>query len=152
MKKLVILRGVSGSGKSTYAKKLMEGALGDGYLSVAICSADNYWIRPDGVYDFNPRMLKNAHAWCRQQVEECMTEDLTAETGEWQCDLIILDNTNTRKWEYQPYIDLAKEHGYEVEEKIIGNFSEDAAKIYAERNQHGVPLSKVVDMMKRFEK
>jgi adenylate kinase family enzyme len=41
-----IMMGLPGSGKSTKAKKL---ALGNDF----IFSTDNYWIRPDGYYDFN---------------------------------------------------------------------------------------------------
>jgi len=141
-KKLIILRGLPGSGKSTYAKELAN-KLWEGGLACKICSADYYFERPDGVYDFNPRLLKNAHNFCEQQVKESMQTNYS---------IIIIDNTNTRKWEYQKYIDMANKHGYNIEEKIIGGFSEEKIKEYAGRNIHGVPYEKIKEMAERFEK
>lgn len=141
-KKLLILRGVSGSGKSTYAKQSLKNAYKDGYLAVDTWSADNYFVRPDGIYDFNGKMLKNAHKCCRVGVEVSMDDEI---------DLIILDNTNTRHWEYKDYLDLAEKYDYEVEIKVIGEFDKKSVQKYAERNSHGVPIEKVHEMAGRFE-
>lgn len=147
-KKLIVLRGVPGSGKSTVAQKLMTESVNMGYMSATICSADDYFYRPDGVYDWNPTKLKNAHRWCFEKAKEEMKgTDCLGST-----DLIIVDNTNIKKSHYQKYLDLATEYGYEVEEHIVGEFSEDAALAYFERNTHGVPLSVIVKMMEDFER
>ena len=137
---------MSGSGKSTYAKKSKkEFEENNPNFFVAfseIFSADEYFIRPDGVYDFNFRMLKNAHNWCKKNVE------LYINSG---YHLIIIDNTNTRHWEYKAYLDLAEQYDYEVEIKIIGDFDKESVQKYAERNTHGVPVEKVIQMADRFE-
>lgn len=153
-KKLIIMRGAPGSGKSTKAREIANSAWEDGYLAVDIWSADSYFVRPDGVYEFSFKTLKNAHKWCREGVEKSMMMDnYDYEDGfGGPADLIIVDNTNTRKWEYQVYLDLAEKYGYDVEEIIVGEFSEDAVKTYAERNIHGVSEEKVREMMARFEK
>ena len=154
MKKLVIMRGVPGSGKSTEAEKMVKEYcedMDDWTLGV-VCSADKYFVRPDGVYDFSFKTLKNAHKWCRGTAEKWMSKDLGA------ADLIVIDNTNTRLWEYETYLDLAKQYGYTVELKVVGKmdritgkFNRDSVKEYAERNSHGVPVDKVIEMAERFE-
>lgn len=156
-KYLLILRGVSGAGKSTYAKKLQkrfwsfyESKTSHRFRHAAswvdypaIASADNYFLRPDGKYDFNGKFLADAHAWCFSEAKRFMFSGVR---------VIILDNTNTRKWEYEKYIELAKQSGYIVKERIIGNTDEDSLKLYANRNQHGVPEESIKKMASRFEK
>jgi len=151
MEKLMILRGCPGSGKTTYAKYLAENAWQDGYMSVIICSADDYFIRPDGVYDFNAKMLKNAHQWCKDRVEKAMSEEGLGNGWPGEYDLIVVDNTHTRHWEYQAYLDLAKKYEYPVEIKVIGEFTEEKILEYANRNSHGVPLETVRKMAERFD-
>ena len=47
-----IMRGIQGSGKSTFANNLKS--IIDGFgISEAIITADNYFIRKDGSYVFN---------------------------------------------------------------------------------------------------
>ena len=147
---LVILRGVSGSGKTTYVNRLIKKAHGlCKILSSQVCSADYYFERPDKVYDFNPKLLPNAHAWCLKQVKLAM-EDFDAVSFTGDTDLIIVDNTNICHWQYQKYIELAKERGYKV--KIICiPFRKEDALLYATRNLHGVPLSSIKKMMDQFE-
>ena len=139
--KLVIMRGVSGSGKSTKAKELVKEQV-VGTMS-AICSADKFFIDPSSKkYEFDPRKLGNAHAFCRGQVEAAI---------ELGVDLIIVDNTNTQKWEFKSYIDLAESNGYKYTECVVGSLEEKDLKLYANRNVHGVPLESIRKMAKRFQ-
>jgi predicted kinase len=131
MRKLVVLRGLPGSGKSTVAKQL--GGL--------VCSADDYFMR-DGEYKFDPFLLGKAHKDCRDTVELAMYNDHQ---------LIVLDNTNTQKWEYEAYLDLAKIYGYEVEIKVVGGLSDSDVEVYHARQTHGVPLKSLRKMAARFE-
>lgn len=57
-------------------------------------------IRIDGVYDFNPKLLKNAHDWCYNEVVDVLRND-PKET-------VSVANTFTRVWEMQRYIDYAE--------------------------------------------
>lgn len=123
MKMLYIIRGIPGSGKSTLAKKI---------ASVA-CEVDGFFVDPDGVYRFDPSLLKEAHSACQKK---CVT------AMQFEVDAIAVADTFTRKWEYPPYINLAKEYGYKVSVIICeGDFG----------NVHGVPEETVCRMRERFQ-
>lgn len=146
--KLVIMRGVSGAGKSTKAKEIVKDFLNSrkkknlDAVSI-ICSADKFFIdHASGKYNFDHKQIGMAHAWCKGNVNAAM---------ELETDLIVLDNTNTQKWEYQAYIDMAKHYGYSHEIVTVGKLDEQSLKEYANRNVHGVPLEAIKRMAKRFE-
>lgn len=157
MKKLVIMRGVSGSGKSTKSKQLQKEWRDSCYNSwcgeidedealevqTFICSADKYFIdRTSGDYSWDPKKLGVAHAWCKTQCETAMQIGIG-----WVC----IDNTNTTRREYQSYLDLAEHFGYEVQFEKVGQLDESNLKVYANRNVHGVPLDHIRKQAKRFE-
>ena len=124
MPKLYIIRGVPGSGKSTYVRKNL--------LEHQWYEADMYFIRPDGRYEFNPRFIKDAHNWCRSKAHSAMAE------GED----VVVSNTFTRKWEMKEYLRMAEDLGYTVEViRCTGSY----------KNIHGVPDDKVQEMRNRFE-
>jgi predicted kinase len=141
MKKVLALRGLPGSGKNYYIENVIEKEFD--FLEYRIVSADGYFIRPDGIYDWNPRLLWNAHQYCFINFEEAIEKGTP---------LIILNNTNIKKSYYQHYIELAKVFDYEIEEIVIGEFTEEAAQLYASRNVHNVPYSTIKKMMEEFEK
>ena len=124
--KLILIRGISGSGKTTYAKKLMAQ---DPELSHY--EADMFFYQ-DGKYNFNPQKLREAHEWCKNQTEK----DLSAGKS------VIVSNTFTQKWEIDPYIQMGKKYGAEVIiKKATGNY----------QNVHGVPPEALERMRSRWE-
>lgn len=140
--KLYILRGVSGSGKSTKAKELVaeQERRGNSHF---IASADDFFVnKRSGEYEFDPSKLRHAHAWCKTRAEMAM---------ELGIEVVVVDNTNTQKWEYIPYIDMADWFDYEVEVVRVGQLDESNLKVYANRNRHGVPLDVIRKQAKRFE-
>jgi len=109
MKKVIILSGVSGSGKSTYAKKLWN-ELEPGQYST-IVSADDYFMASDGEcleYKFDPSKLGIAHGVCFRN----FLEAIDSEKG---YSLVIVDNTNTTSEEIAPYVLGAQAFGWEPE-------------------------------------
>lgn len=106
MPSLYLLRGVSGSGKSTFAKELA------GLLECNYWEADMYFINPmTKEYKFNPAWIGQAHGWCFQNfyTDVCCNAD------------VVVSNTFTAEADMQRYIDTAKEFGYTVTSLVVEN-------------------------------
>jgi len=127
---VVVLRGVPGSGKSTYVAKNLPEA--------KVVSADKFFM-VDGEYKFNPTNLPNAHAAClREYMGHVMLGYLD--------DTVVVDNTNTTAVEIAPYAAIALAFGCELEVVTL----ECDPKVAAARNIHGVPEGGVLAMHKRL--
>ena len=129
MKKLFLVRGISGSGKTTFAKE----------LGGVHFETDNYFM-VDGEYKFDGTKLKEAHQWCQNEVNNAMILNHTAKIN----DKIVVSNTFTQEWEMKPYFEMAKEWGYTVFSIIVENR-------HGGVNEHGVPEDKLKMMKNRFE-
>lgn len=122
MKKVEIMRGCSGAGKSTYIRMHFPNAY--------VVSADQFFMQ-DGHYNFDGAKLSQAHQDCfRRFMEAIMIDEL---------EHVVVDNTNTQAWELAPYVQGASSFGYEVEIHTLVVDPEIAAK----RNLHGVRLRDV---------
>lgn len=121
MPNLFVLRGIPGSGKSTYAKS-QEGAV--------ICSADDFFIQPDGTYAYDKAKIQLAHDFCFKKCHDAL------HAGE---QTVIIDNMNASAWEISPYVMLGRNFGYTVE---ILNFPCDNDTA-ATRNIHNVPIKDI---------
>ena len=130
MKELFLLRGLPGAGKTTLAN-----SIGGSWYE-----ADHFFLNEKGEYEFNASNLKAAHEWCRQVVEESMSNWNGINPDE----KIIVSNTFTQAWEMQPYYDLAEKYGYRVYSLIVENR-------HGGVNEHGVPEDKLIQMKNRFE-
>ena len=98
MKNLVLVRGVSGAGKSTFAENMLG-------VKCQVVSADDYFITENGNYSFDGSRLKEAHQWCKDTVEQLMDAS----------ENVAVANTFTREWEMEDYYKLADEYGYRVQ-------------------------------------
>jgi len=140
--KVYIIRGAPGTGKTTEASKIM-----DEDENVVHCSADNYFYEVAALNstsylkEFKPWLVGKAHQFCWGAFIHALVV-----MGE---ETIIVDNTNTYKWEYENYVLLAEQLGYEVE--IITTDMSESAEVYHERNTHGVPLEVIERMLREFE-
>ena len=134
MKKVIILVGASGSGKTTWARNYITEVGTDS----AVVSADHFFIQSDGSYQFDGSRLPEAHSICLRTFREALIRG---------CPLVLVDNTSTRQWERQEYITLAKHWGYEV---WLNVFKIDPT-VAAGRNIHGVPLDSVQKMNDRID-
>ena len=123
MPKLTIIRGLPGSGKSTLAKSMTD----------AVHVETDMYFMHNGHYHFNAADLGKAHDWCHRK---CALE---LEKG----NNVVVSNTFTRKWEFVPYIDMAKKLGCEYEViECTGTYP----------NVHGVPQHAIERMKQRWEK
>ena len=127
---LYIVRGIPGSGKSTFAK-----TLGGVHFE-----ADMFFINKEGEYQFDFSKLKDAHKWCQNSVEEVMKG--------WgnvlPTNKVVVSNTFTQEWEMEPYFELAKKYDYTVFTVVVENR-------HGGNNVHNVPEDKIEQMANRFE-
>lgn len=119
MKHFLIMKAISGSGKSTIAQKIAAS-----YDRFIICSTDNYFMK-DGKYCFDPKMLGQYHSNTLNDVKKYMEKEF---------DCVILDNTNLKADHIKPYIKLAKEYGYSVTLIEVDCGLEEAKKRNATRS------------------
>ena len=133
--KIKVMRGISGSGKSTYAKTLARAAY-DAMEKPLICSADHYFVGPDG-YKFDGSKLGDAHKFCMMRFLGCIQDGMSP---------IIVDNTNINIEDIAPYVAVGEALGYDVEIIQVNVDFELAAR----RNIHEVPRPKIQEMYRRL--
>ncbi len=133
MGQVKILSGVSGSGKSTYARKLWNALEPGNYCKVV--SADDFFMR-DGHYIFDPKRLSDAHGKCFRDFIAALNSN---EGFKPEYDLVVVDNTNTTVSEVSPYILGAQAYGWDVEILTVMCRTDEDVKVCASRNSHGVP-------------
>ena len=122
---LIIVRGIPGCGKSTFAKLLTN--------EEAICTADEFMM-VDGVYKFRVEKLARAHAKCKEKCEALMSMAQPK---------IVVANTSTTNRETKPYHDLAVKYGYKVFSIIVENK-------HGGIDEHNVPKETLDKMKLRF--
>jgi predicted kinase len=145
--KMYIMRGVSGSGKSTKAKSLAG--------PESIFSTDDFFTSDSGEYDFDMDKIQEAHEWNQGRVRDAVEEGM---------DPVVVDNTTVQAWEAKPYVEMAQDAGYDVEVveadspwwKSFGpNMSEEElqglAETLAAKNTHGVDEEIILKMLNKWE-
>jgi predicted kinase len=125
---LYIVRGIPGSGKSTFAKTLVT-------KDYCHKEADMFFIDRDGNYNFNPSQIKDAHKWCQEEMNLLMRLEHSP---------VVVSNTFTQEWEMGPYFELAKEYGYKIFTIVVENR-------HGGVNDHNVPDEVLTKMRDRFE-
>ena len=123
---LVLIRGLPGSGKSTMAKALQKAGF-------EWFEADSYHLNDEGDYCYIPANVRAAHEWCQRETFKALANGKR----------VVVSNTFTRRFEMEPYFEMAKTFG--IEPNILestGNWP----------NVHGVPAEVVEKMRQRWEK
>ena len=151
---IIILRGLPGSGKTTLAQRIKQQ-----YPETVICSADDFFTKPDGAYCFDPELLTHAHKACERKYISAIASGLKSS----ERSIIIVDNTSSRFIEYQNYIHIAGTLGVGKYSTLVAEVSSDARgqldtaskrmMLLAchTRCQHNVPLEAITAMYERFE-
>ena len=127
--RVILMRGISGSGKNTYISKHFPEAF--------VCSADDYFVDPSGNYNFDRRKLGSAHGGCKEKFIKALHS---------REPLIIINNTNTMLREMNPYVKPARRQGYRIECIRL----DVPVEVAHARNVHGVPYGAVKAMAERM--
>ena len=141
---IYLVRGVSGSGKSTFAKRLLE-ALAKvlGCTDSALYETDDFWVKGDS-YDFDRDLLAIAHNWTLGRVcKHCR---------DFKDSPVIVANTFCEWEEIHPYFNLARKFGRWLVilemTNAPGDVWKETGKVIA--NTHNVPEEAVRSQMWRF--
>ncbi len=129
---VIIARGVPGSGKTTAVKALTVGR------NAAIHSTDDYFY-VDGEYRFDPARLAEYH----DRNFKAFCASLHAGIP-----IVVCDNTNIQKWQYQRYVEVAQKADYRVVFLVMPH---PDLVVAAKRNKHNVPLDVIRKMIKKWE-
>jgi predicted kinase len=124
-KNLIILRGLPGSGKSTFAE----------VIGGTICCADDFMVDKDGNYFFDNKKLKYCHQKCFEKAKKAIEEN------KWN---VVIANTNIQQWEWKKYESIAKENDYKIFHIIVENR-------HGSENVHGCPKDKVESKKEIFD-
>lgn len=123
--KLIIFRGVPGTGKSTKAREYAQ------KHNIHHFEADMFFER-NGKYDFDPSKLNAAHSWCRHKVKSELARGRS----------VVVSNTFTQYWELESYL---------ADAFMIGDVSVEIYHCKKEYgNVHNVPEEKMKVMRGRF--
>lgn len=126
MQKVLFIRGLPGSGKSTMARAIAD----DG--SFVHIEADQYFER-SGSYKFDAEKLRDAHAWCLARFH------LALDAGRH----VVVANTFVNKAQLRSYFEVAYSHGIRpVVWEATGKW----------RSIHNVPKEKMEIMARVYEK
>ncbi len=122
--KLVLIRGLPGSGKSTMAQALCYNP------DWVHQEADQFWMK-DGEYLFDASRLREAHEWCQTKKREALAAGCS----------VVSSNTFTTVKELRPYFDIAREFNIVPNVFVAqNNFG----------NVHNVPAETLDRMRARF--
>ena len=120
------MRGIPGSGKSTWAKNYPTPCF--------IVSTDKFFIdEKDGEYKFDIEKLGYNHQKAFYQFQGAVNNEVP---------VIIIDNTNIKRKNYKNYVEFGLSGGYTVVQKVCcGNY----------QSVHNVPEEKIEQMRHEFQ-
>lgn len=127
--KLILIRGVSGSGKSNLAEWLVGGM----HYPTAYVEADQWMYNSGGEYDFKPEKLPYCHSKCQELVKWYLQD---------RCNVIV-SNTSTTEKEVAVYQQIAQEYGVEFVSLVVERRHDGV-------NKHGVPDAKLDQQAQRL--
>lgn len=127
---LILLRGVSGAGKSTVAQL---------FTDATILSTDDFFLI-NGIYSFDANSLIDNHMKCTVKAEQVMNLANTEDAKH----TLVIHNTFTKEWEMTAYLILAERYDYTVHTIIVENR-------HGSESIHDVPQHSVDAQRDRFE-
>lgn len=139
MTRVVILRGIPGSGKSTWTEKNLG-------LQDLVSSADRFMVDEKGQYDFSRDKLDDVHRKCLKRFVLGITPS-SSEGPFAGPPNVVVDNTNTLFEHMKIYLDLARAFSCGI--RIVRmDCPIDVARA---RQRHAVPIQTLERMQRNLE-
>ena len=140
MPNLLIIRGLPGSGKSIFAKSILNVSNDCALVSKSFNNiiythyyeADMFFEN-DGSYNFQKKFISFAHDWCYTNVIKSLLDGNNT----------IVSNTFVKFWELSKYIDLLK---------LLPELKIEIVELYTQFDSiHNVPIDTILKMKKSWE-
>jgi len=129
---LILVRGIPGSGKTTFVKSDMINEPFIGNRQYVHLEADMWFTDHKGNYNWTPDGISHAHRWCTNTACIMMNNGVD----------VVVSNTFTTLKEMRPYLEHANMLGIAVFVfRMNGNYG----------SVHNVPVEVIEKMKNRFE-
>jgi len=141
---LIIMRGISGGGKSTKAKSLVGEGVIHSTDALIEATGDYRGFFEKMIASKNFIELSRMHSKNLSNAKKSMDEGISP---------VIIDNTNLTANESKAYVKYALEIGFANENIKVVDVGTGGlvAEALAARNTHGVPLDKIKQMMAKYK-
>lgn len=126
--KMYLIRGLPGSGKSTFAETLADA------IHAQHFEHDRYLFTPEGEYLWTPSRMAYAFRQCLRDTEEAMTKGLQ----------VVVSNVFPTGRAMKNYRKLAEKYGYQLTYCVVENRRGGV-------NVHDVPQEALDDMRNAFQ-
>jgi predicted kinase len=138
-KTCVIIRGLSGSGKSHLAKQIVNNHKD---YTCSIHETDSFFYDEDGNYKIDFGKMTEYH----NKNFELFSKSILSGTH-----IVINSNTNTQLWEFNDYVELAVQNGYSIMIFDLYDAGLTNQELF-ERNSHDFPLDKYDVVRSHYER
>lgn len=139
---LVCMRGAPGSGKSYLARVIVDRTMNGNYADHIFTTDDHFVDARTKQYRFDRSRLSEAHERNQARVARRAADGWSP---------IVVDNTNMKVWEMQPYFREAVKHGYLIRILEPNTPWRIAVGKLAQRNSHGVDQEQIARMLTNYE-
>ena len=132
--KMILIRGVPGTGKSTLAQKICDEAQERENYEYYHLESDMFFNSPfaQKKFKFDQRLLPQAHKWCQATTTRLLHHGFSP----------VVANTFCQQWEIEPYINIALFHGVKIHVVSL-------TTVYG--NVHNIPDDKLQEFSNRWQ-